>query len=190
MNAARLLSIAGMCLFVTALLGCQQPKMEDMLKAPERPAELDQLNMFVGKWVGAGELTMPGSDEVVTAKGQSTASWAAGGWVLIEEAEETVGDEGITKGVAMWTWDPKAKKFRTAWLNDHGEISHGTATYDAATRTWHMRGEGHNPYTGVCSIGEGTARFVDDHTLEWSYTAWGPWKLKKLAEMKGTSRRQ
>jgi hypothetical protein len=190
MTRARSLSLGLTALLTVVLVGCQQPSMEDMMKPPQRPAELDHLNMFVGQWDGSGEMTMPGADKPMTSKGHSNVRWAADGWALIEEYEETMGDGGTTKGLALWTWDPKGKKFHTIWLSSHGELSHGTAKYDAATRTWQMHGEDNNPYTGMRSIGEGTARFTDDNTMEWSYTAYGPWKMKKLFEMKGASHKK
>ena len=176
-------------LLAVALVGCQQPSMEDMMTPPTRPAELDRLGMFIGTWEGTSEMTAPGSDEIINCTGRSTARWAADGWVMIEEYEGALADDQY-EGVALWTWDPKAKKFRTFWTSSFGELAHGTATFDEETKTWHMRGESRNLYKGSKTIGEGTATMVDDNTMEWSFTEYGPMKLKKLAEGKGTSRRK
>ena len=190
MNIARPLSIVWTSLIVVVLCGCQQPSMEDMMKPPARPAELDQLNAFIGEWDGTAEITMPGSDKTMTGRGHSVARWAADKWAMIEEYEESGGDEQPTKGLAVWTWDPEDKEFRAFWTGSHGGWGHGSIRYDEKTDTWHMTAHSENPYNGMKTVGEGTVKFPDANTQEWSYTEWGPWKMKKLFEMKGTSHRK
>jgi hypothetical protein len=53
-----------------------------------------------------------------------------------------------------------------------------------------MSGRGRNSNTGEVTCGEGTTKFVDNNTMEWTYTEWDSWKLKKMMDMKGTSKRR
>ncbi|MCK4343542.1 MAG: hypothetical protein KAY37_17655 [Phycisphaerae bacterium] len=66
----------------------------------------------------------------------------------------------------------------------------GTATYDEDTKTWHTKAKTRYLTTGETTVSEGTAKMVDDNTLEWQHAEWDSWKLKKYFEMKGTSRRK
>lgn len=179
--------VCGTALLALTLLGCHKPNMEDMMKPSPRPAELDRLAMWVGTWEGQGEMKMAGSDEVVTGQGVSTMDWDAAQWVLVEHGTYTMKDETHT-GIGVWTWDAPAKKYRMYWFDSHGGTGLGTATYDAATNTWHMKYKGQ--YGKMTTVGEGTTRFVNDNTMEWTCTEWNAWKTRKLMEMKGTSRRK
>lgn len=183
----RHVSIAvGVLVLGAVLTGCQKPSMEDMMKPPPRPAELDRLAMFVGTWEGQGEMKMGGSDEVQVGKGVSTVKWDADNWVLIERGTFTMGDQTHT-GVGVWTWDAPAKKYRLYWFDSHGGTGLGTATYNEAANTWHVKYKGR--YGKMTTVGEGTTKIVDD-TMEWTFTEWDAWKLNKFMEMKGTSKRK
>jgi hypothetical protein len=189
------ISFAGViviALMAVVFVGCQQPKidMSEMMKAPARPAELDHLEMLVGRWEGDAEMKVVGCDEVMTGEGVETVSWDADKWLLVSHFEYKMGDGDPMKGIGITRWDPKAKKY-CGWSADNfGYTSIGSGTYDEATRTWHFKGKSHNPMTGEKSVGEGKAVMVDDDTQEWTWTEWDPWKLRKLMELKGTSHRK
>lgn len=192
MTRTRLAGASMIALLAVILIGCQQPQTDlaELMKAPERPAELDHLNMFVGRWEGTGEIAVPGSDESMTSKGVSTAAWDADNWLLVERSACSVGDDAMVTGLTIWTWDTKARKYRLHAFDNYGYTATGTATYDDETKTWHIKGKSHSAVTGETSLGEGKIKIVGDDTMEWDWAEWDTWKLRKLIEVMGTSRRK
>ena len=70
-------------LIACSMVGCQQGQSEMAAKMkPERPAELDHLEMFVGEWEYTVEQRPAGSEEVKTASGVDTYRWACDRRVL------------------------------------------------------------------------------------------------------------
>lgn len=187
-------AVAGVAaLLAVGLAGCQQPeiKLADILKVPPRPAELDRLEMFVGRWEGAGEMKLVASDEVGTTRGVETVSWDADKWLLVSRFEYTTGDsEDKMVGVGIWTWDAKAKKYRLWSFDSFASFDTATATYDETNKTWHFKAKSRNLATGETCVGEGTLKMPDSDTQEWDFAIWDRWKLRKFVEMKGTSRRK
>jgi hypothetical protein len=173
-----------------ALVGCG-PKMDmEKLKEmqPQRPAELDLLNMWVGHWVGEGEMEMKGMEEEVTMRGESSISWDCDNWVLTEKGKFSMADMDPMTGTGMWAYDSKAKKFRMCWMDSSGGASRATAKYDPETRTWKMKGHSHTPCGKT--TGRGKSVFIDDDTIEWEWAEYTFLGLIKVMEFEGTSRRQ
>lgn len=176
-----------------AAAGCQQgpPKgmsMEDMMKPPPRPVELDKLETFVGSWEGTSECKMMGSDEVMAGHGSSTASWDCDRRVVLEHWDADMGKGDKMHGIGIWTWDPKANKYRNYWFDNLGSTGSGTSTYNEGTLTWHMKTKGTGPMGET--VGEGTVKMRDNNSMEWTFSEWNAWKTQKIMEMKGTSRRK
>lgn len=192
MTRIRLTGIAAIGLVALALFGCQAKPMDmdQAMKPPPRPAELDRLEKLVGVWVGDATMKMHGSPDFMTSHGVETVSWEADGWVLISRFKYSMGDEDKMSGMGIWTWDPKAKKYRMWHFDSLGGSGVGTMTYDEEDDTWYFEGQGHNPYKGEKTVGEGWSKFTDANTQEWHWTEWGPWKLKKIMEGEGVSRRK
>lgn len=178
-------------LSLLALSGCAQSEMNmaDM-RAPQRPAELDQLEPWLGHWEGTWECTMPGSDQPVKGVGTNTVSWEADRWVMIERMTGDMGEMGKFSGIGIWTWDPEGKCFRNWWYDSWGSSGHGKTTYDAATRTWTTTSSGTNPMTGEKTHGKGTMKMIGRDKLEWTFTEYDGLGLTKMMEMKGTSTRK
>src|SRR5687767_267141 len=97
---------------LAVLVGCAKQTSEmsaaDM-KPPPRPAELDKLDVFVGKWEEKGEGTIMGKPGKFT--GMSTNTWEVDRSVLIGRGEMDMGETGKMSALSMWMWDPKAKKY-------------------------------------------------------------------------------
>jgi hypothetical protein len=169
--------------------GCQQPKMDmaEMMKPPPRPTELDQLDPLVGRWEGTAEMRIAGMDKPMTFHGTSTTAWEADRWALVERSEGTMEEGGKYAGLGTWSWDSKARVFRQTWIDNHGGSGSGTATYDASTKTWHMKARSSGPRGST--VGEGTVKLSDSNTMEWNWTEWDSLKLRKMMEMHGTSKR-
>jgi hypothetical protein len=156
-----------------------------------RPAELDKLSMFEGRWVGTGEAKIAGLEEVLPVKGTWQAGWECDGWYLVSREEVETGESGTTKGLGIWTWDPARKKYRTWWFGSDGAGVAATTTHDEATATWILKFKSHGP--SGSTVGRGCVKMVDDDTMEWSWVEWPAWdvlRFFKAVELKGTYKRK
>ena len=169
------------------LVGCgpkmSMDNMQDMV--PERPAELDLLNSFVGKWSFEGTGSSPDSDEPIKMTGEEEYHWSGDMWYLVGDGVYRMEGMGEMKGHAVWAYDMNAKKFRSLWVDSMGSFGTGENTYDADTRTWHTTATS-NGAMGKTTM-KGTMKNIDDDTLEWSMTEYAG--FAKTMEMTGTSRR-
>ena len=155
---------------------------------PQRPAELDHLNAFVGKWEMDGECRMAGMEEELKTHGTSDMQWHGDKWFLVGNWIFTMGDLGETTGLETWTYDIKAKKFRSTWTDSMGAIGMGTSRYDEKNKTWHMQAKGYGPWG--TSTGKGSVKMIDDNTMEWTWAEYAMGGLMKTMDMTGTSRRK
>ncbi len=169
------------------LTGCM-PKMsmEDM-QPPERPAQLDMLDAFTGRWTMDGEMNMAGMDEAMKTSGTAEGKWDETKWFIVNRGNFSMDGMGDMVGVETWSYDAHSKKFRTTWVDSMGTMGHGTAWYDERAKIWHSRATGHG-MMGKTSM-KGTAKFVDDDTMEWWFAEYAMGGLMKTMEMTGTSRR-
>ncbi len=189
MIRSTLVVVGAMALFLGAVAGCQKPNMDELMRAPARPTELDQLNDWVGTWEGNFEMIVQGEDKVRTMKGISTFRWGTNRWVLTEHSEGSAGDNRFV-GDGMYTWNASAKRFEFYSVNDHGEIETGTGRYDAGKQMWYMTASATDTVRGGTHNSEGTLRMPDKNTMEFDFAAWGPLHLSKVVEMKGTAKRK
>jgi len=182
-------SVLAVLLGITAfaLTGCMPHMTLDEMKAqmPQRPAELDRLNAFVGKWQGEAEGRFAMLDEPVKMTGTSEAKWDGDRWFVVSRGVMRMADFPETQGMELWTYDVGAKKYRSYFVDSIGMSGMSEARYDEKTNTWHMTSDsygawGKSRYTG-------TLKFTDPDTMEWSMTE--NMGLMKVMEMKGTSRR-
>ncbi len=154
---------------------------------PERPAELDRLNMFLGEWETTGTIELAMLDEPIATSGSNRAVWTLDGRVLEDHADLDMGPFGRVKGKTMWAWDPAMGKYRMWWFDTLGETSEVVATFNERTDTWRMKAKGQK--YGQHTSGRGTIRRVDDDTLEWTWNEASASGLVRFAKMRGTSRR-
>jgi hypothetical protein len=192
MTRKKVFSVLVAGLTAVALVGCGETKPMEMqeVKRPPRPPELDKLNCFVGTWEGTYEMKMPGAKETMTGTGKSTMTWRFDDRFLVEESTTDMGKMGTMKGMAIWGWDPQAKKYRTWWFSDWGEASSGTAKYEEKEKAWEMKAAYYDPMSGKKVYGEGEAKMVDDNTMKWCFKQWDNalhWGTPM--EMTGTSKR-
>ncbi len=171
-----------------AIAGCAQPQPMDMskMKAPERPKELDQLEPWVGNWTMTGEGTMGG--QKMTSTGTANLAWDCDKWVMVERMNEKMGEMNMS-GLIVWTWCPKKKKFENHYYNNMGEASSGEMTWCEKDKCWCMKGKGTDPMTGQPSIFEGCIKMPDNNSMEFCWSMWDGWHMKKLGEGKGTAKR-
>lgn len=175
-------------------IGCNQPagNMQDMSGPPPRPAELDELNPWVGTWNNSSEMTMygPEGEQKMTSTGKETARWACDNRIIVSEMEFDMGEMGKMSGLSVMTWDKKAGKYRSFWFDSWGTIGEGEMWKDAKTGEWMMKSRGSDPMTGEATAGKGSIKLIDANNMEWSFVESDSWGFKKKMEMKGTSKRQ
>jgi len=183
-------------LFAIVLVGCGEPQHdmagEQGMKPPERPKQLDALKSFVGRWEGTSEMRMPGVDKPMKGTGVNEVRWACDGRFLMESFQADLGEGNKMTGIGLWTWDAEHKKYHTWWFDNFGTSGEGWVTYNEADKSWHHQASGENVMAGKHTYGEGTSRFVDDNTIEWTWKEWDnalKWG-KAMMEMTGTQHRK
>lgn len=179
--------------------GCAQPQWP--MEPPQKPGpapEMAKLGRMVGSWSGTAEIVSPspeamkemmpeGSDEMPSSfAGGWKTGWALGGMFLYGHGWHEMGEEQKVNYFEYWTWDPKAKKYRTWFFSDWGESGRGWATFDPDGDTIRMKAHWHDAQ-GASKRGEGTMTFVDNDTIDWTWSERGP--MGKM-EFKGTSKRK
>ena len=155
---------------------------------PERPAEMDKLNAFAGKWEMEGQAKMSVVDEMLKIGGTADAKWEGDGWYLVNNAVMNMEGMGEMKAVETWTYDAHSKKYRSIWVDNMGSVGTGEGRHDEKTDTWYFTASSHGPM-GKVSM-KGTAKVIDENTMEWTWTEDGCMGLCKTMEMTGTSRRR
>lgn len=178
-----------------ALTGCMPKMTVEKMKemAPkQKPSELDRLNVLVGKWEGDATSKVMGMEEKITGKGTSQIHWEGDGWILVERGEYEMKDVGKMKGIGIWSWDSRAKRYRTTWTDSWGGTGVGTVRFDEKTNTYHMKVKGRNPHGST--RGKGTMKLADNNnTMQWTFQEhpwWDFFGLMKVFEMEGTSKKK
>lgn len=191
MTSRRLTCSLASLIGVAWLAGCQQPAHDMSQGPPPRPAELDQLDAWVGTWKGTGEMTMygPEGEQKMTTTGTESVKWICDNRVLMSEMEYEMGDMGAMKGLWLATWDPQAKKFRTWWFDNMGSVGEGTMWKDADTGEWIMRSKGRDAMTGESRMEKSRSKMTDSGTMEWSFTEYDGWGFSKKMSGTGTSKK-
>ena len=190
MTMRRSVGTFALAVATVALTGCI-PKMtiEEMKSGmPKRPPELDKLNMFVGTWEGTGEVEFAMLDQPLKTTSKSTTEWGCDGWCVIERGTFEMEEFDPMDGIGVWTYDLKGKKYRGFWVDSMGMTSTATATWCDKTKTWKMKGKGHDPWGR--NIWKGTVTLTDPNTMEWEMTQWDGSGLMKVMEMTGIAHKK
>ncbi len=184
-----------------AACGCGQPEASTVYTPSRKPApaaELAQLDRFVGRWTGSAEMVYPdkrqwmsqlppGSAEPKTtfANGE-TAAWSLGGMHLRRDGWFEMPDGQKQHFVEYVTWDAKERKFRTSMISDWGDWSTGWMTVSEDGRRADLTTSGYDA-AGNLKTGIASMNFVDEDTLEWTWSEKGP---EGPFTLHGTSRRR
>jgi len=134
------------------------------------------LDRFLGKWRASFVSKIEGNPE---QKGtiDLTYTRVLEGQFIQEKTE--LSDN--TSGLAMFTYDPQRKCYRTWWFGSIGATTEGTGLWDAPSKTlkWSSAGE---PGITVTT----THHFLDENKFEWEVTS-GDKTGKVFFHMAGTS---
>ncbi len=172
------------------LAGCMPKMTIEEMKAemPQRPAELDRLDIFVGEWESTGEVDFGFLDQTLEATSTMTCEWANDDWYLVCHEDAEMEELGKMKGTWVWGHGGRAKKYRTWGFASIGETSMGTARFDESTQTWKIKGKSRSEFGN--STYHGTMRIMDNDTVEWDFSERAFLGLFKIVDFKGTMRRK
>lgn len=172
------------------LTGCMPKMTIEQMKAdmPERPGELDRLDFLVGEWEYTGEADFGFLDQALEVTSTIACEWANDDWYLVCHEDAEMEELGKIKVTWVWSYDGRAKKYRTWWFIGIGETVTGTATFDGPAQVWTEKGKSRSELGN--STYRGTMRIMDDDTVECDYTQRTFLGLVKLADYKGTMRRK
>jgi hypothetical protein len=127
------MKLSAQCAVVSVLIlaagsASAQPPM------PQTTAEHELLTRDVGTWNASLEMWM-GPGDPMTSEGTETVSMVGPFWQVAEFEGSFMGQPFT--GTGWMGWDPEKKQFVSAWIdNMTPTISHGTSTWDAATKTF------------------------------------------------------
>jgi len=169
--------------------GCGEPKMT-MMEPPQKPVpppELAKLEPWVGTWTGSAEFVMPEQMGGEKYAGGGTNSWTMDGMFLKGDGWHEMGEGVRAQYVEYWTWDPKAKKYRSWYFSNQGEFGQGWGNFAADGKTMHSSFKGCDVMGNTMS-GEGEMTMVNDRNMEWEFSMKSS-NMGKM-KMKGTSQKQ
>jgi len=183
----KVFTVALLLCAVVALTGCMPKMTIEEMKAqmPSRPVELDRLNDFVGKWQSEGVAKFAMLDQPLKMSGTWEAEWQGDKWYLVSRGMMKMEHFDEVPMLETWAYDIHAKKYRSMWVDGMGMMGTSESRYDDNTRTWHMTARSHSPWGD--SRMKGTARFIDENTMDWSMTECQG--LMKTMEASGTAKR-
>jgi hypothetical protein len=171
--------------------GCMQKMTVEEMKEhmPTRPAELDRLNAFVGKWQDEGEIHCSFLvEDTVKTTGTNEYAWEGDGWYLVNLGTFTMPGVSDMKAMGTWTYDTHAKVYRSTWVDSMGTVGTGTGKYHADQNKWTMKFKSYGPHGKTC--GKSMVKLIDDDTMKWEWCEYTWGGLVKVMEMTGTSHRQ
>ena len=178
--------VASVILSALALTSCLPEMTAEKLKEmmSKKPAELEKLNVFAGKWADIGKANILGLDIETTFT--SDTKWGGNGWYLVFTRNFTMEGFDDVEFVETWTYDQHDKVYRYVWVDSMGSSGFGKAWLDERINTWQIRGSSHGSF-GPTKM-TGWIKFIDDNTIEWKSTEYA-YGLIKIMELTGTSRR-
>jgi len=180
--------------------GCAQPQWStESPGKPDVPPEMAKLSRLLGTWTGTAEMVSPSPEEMKAMMpegaeetpesyaSEGKSEWTLDGMFLKNEGWHEMGEGQRMSYVEYWTWDAKAKKYRTYYFSDWGESGQGWAWFEPDGETMHFKGTVVDA-EGATKRGKGMLTFIDDDTHEWSWKETGG-PMGKM-EFKGRAKRE
>jgi uncharacterized protein DUF1579 len=153
------------------------PTQEEMMAAWQKAAtpgpEHAVLKNFEGKWTSHVTSMMdPAHPE--TSDGTSEGTLTMGGRYVHVEHHGTMMGQPF-EGAMLLGYDNLAKKYTSAWVDNMGTaITMYEGTYDAAKKTFTMRGHFTDPMTGKLTHTKGVTAFPSADTMTYDEFSPGP----------------
>jgi Protein of unknown function (DUF1579) len=101
----------------------------------QRPPELAQLNVFIGRWVTEGETVAEREAPVMTIVASDVYQWLPGGYFVMHPAYGRIGAIGVG-GVEIIGFDPKTRQFRCDFFDSQGNASRQALSCRDGVWTW------------------------------------------------------
>lgn len=186
----RIAKLSLSCCMLVLTIGCASAFDAESIRSmsPKKTPQLASLSCFEGTWETKALTEILCLGQRFDVRGTTENRWEGDGWYLVERGSYDMGEFGTVHEIGIWTWDDKAKRYRTWRFDTFGGTRFGTAKFDEATRTWSLRAKRRSSWGNT--IDRGTIKVVDDRTLEWKWEEWSTWdplRLFKMAEFSGTS---
>ena len=146
---------------VVAILLAAAPTVRSS-DAPAVTPEQKVLDRFVGSWRCSFVRRAEGNPEEYKGTIDITCSRVLGGQFVQVKTE--LSDN--TSGLAMFTYDPQKKCYRSWWFGSNGQAVENTGAWDAESKTlrWSFVGEAGTTVTS-------TAHFLDENKYEREVTS-------------------
>jgi hypothetical protein len=123
-----------------------------------------------------------------TFAGGGTSMWAMDGMAIREDGWYQMSKDEKVNYVSHVVWNPRRRCFEGQYTDNWG--NHGTSTMkmcdDGDSFTMTAR---ETDVDGVTTKSRGTMRFIDNDTMEWSYSMLGPFGIEMM-QLEGTSYRK
>jgi hypothetical protein len=113
--------------------------MSETSEAPEpfeqgglRPADLDRLQVFIGRWINSGRTVGEVPIEILTS---DVYEWMPGSHFVLHNAYGTIGDLAVG-GTEILGWDSQAGNYFSIFYDSSGGVHRATVKSDEERWTW------------------------------------------------------
>ncbi len=103
-------------------------------QAPTRPAELDLLDLFIGKWINEGETVASPEVGAIKITTSDIYEWLPGKFFVLHTAYGRIGQIDVG-GCEILGYDSGSKKFRSYFFDSRGNVSVGDVKIEGSTVT-------------------------------------------------------
>lgn len=135
--------------------------------APERPAALDRLDAFIGRWLTEGGSEPAGSD-AAPIFASDVYEWLPGRRFVLHSAYGRIGDIGVG-GVEIIGYDAATGQYRTWFFDSQGNVSTQALLYRDGDWFWDGA---HARCTG--EVRDGGVTMIARHERSDDGVAWAP----------------
>ena len=113
----------------------------------DRPAELDRLNVFIGRWITDGETVAQATAPAVPIASSDVYQWVAGECFVMHPVYGRIGPTAVG-GVEIIGYSPATGRYHTHFFDSQGNVA--TQTLSCRDGVWTWQGA-HARCTGVFS---------------------------------------
>jgi Protein of unknown function (DUF1579) len=106
-----------------------------MSRSNSRSSALDQLEVFIGRWLTEGETVAAAGAPSTRIFASDVYQWGPGGQFIMHPAYGRVGQQDVG-GLEVIGYDPATDQFRTHFFDHNGNVITETLTFRDGTWTW------------------------------------------------------
>ena len=110
-------------------------RKKTMPESNQRPSALDDLNVFIGRWLTEGETVATPEAPSVRIFASDVYQWGPGGRFIVHPAYGRIGDQEVG-GLEVITYDAATDQFRTHFFDHAGNVIVEALTFRSGTWTW------------------------------------------------------